>query len=78
MNSGDQADDSPQRSVKDWLPSTFDLRDTWFPVAHANHVSSRPITRMIHSQRCFLWRENGEPFVVNFNPAQKNPTAAVH
>jgi|TARA_E500000305_G_scaffold75550_1_gene61256 hypothetical protein len=77
-NNGYEASDSPQRSVKDWLPSTYDLRDTWFPVAHANHVSTRPIARIVHSQRCYLWRDNGVLFAGNFNPATKHPAAAVH
>lgn len=67
-----------QRSSKDWLPSAFDLRDTWFPVAHANHVTSKPIARVMHSQRCYLWREQGKLFAGNFNPSDKASMAAPH
>tara|TARA_R110002110_G_C13470525_1_gene720945 strand:+ start:59480 stop:60520 length:1041 start_codon:yes stop_codon:yes gene_type:complete len=78
MNRQDSADSPQQRANKDWLPSSFDLRDTWFPVAHANHVSTRPITRVMHAQRCYLWRENGEPLAASFSPAQKAASAMAH
>lgn len=42
-----------------WTPMVFDLHDTWFPVAHAPHVGSRPLRRAIHARPVYLWREQG-------------------
>ncbi|MBR9909214.1 MAG: oxygenase [Gammaproteobacteria bacterium] len=68
MNSKVDAVPSRQKLATDWLPSNFDLRDTWFAVAHANHVSARPIKRVMHARQCYVWRENGTPVVAEFHP----------
>lgn len=52
----------------DWTPIQYDMRDTWFPVAHAPHVTDRPIRRMVHSQAYYLWREQGVVFASEFPP----------
>jgi len=69
---------SARKTARDWLPSAFDLRDTWFPVAHANHVSSRPVVRMIHAQPCYLWRANGKLLAARFHPFVKSSSSARH
>ena len=55
-------------SRTDWLPSEFDLRDTWFPVVHAPHVGTVPVLRVIHAQQVFLWREKGKVVDSEFHP----------
>ena len=59
---------SDRQAAIDWLPSNFDLRDTWFAVAHSNHVGSRPVSRTIHAQHCYLWREQGRPIASEIHP----------
>lgn len=54
----------------DWIPTNYDLRDTWFPVSHSRDVTSRPIRRIIHAQPYFLWREGGQPMASEFHPKQ--------
>jgi hypothetical protein len=58
------------RAINDWRPGTFALRDAWFAVAHLPQVGEAPIRRMIHSQPCYLWRENGEVRAAEFPPSQ--------
>lgn len=54
----------------DWTPTEFDLRDTWFAIAHARDVGPNPTRRILHRQACYLWRENGVIQATEFNPAQ--------
>lgn len=60
-----------------WMPSTFDLKETWFAVAHANQVGNRPVARVIHAQRCYLWRENGRLCASALHPAEPRQRQAV-
>ncbi|MFG3453925.1 oxygenase [Stutzerimonas stutzeri] len=57
-----------RRIRKDWTPTNYDLRDTWFPVSHSRDVTERPIRRIIHSQSYYLWRKDGRPFAAEFHP----------
>lgn len=52
----------------DWTPRNYDLRDTWFPVAHARDIHERPVRRIIHSQPYYLWRDNGQIKAAEFRP----------
>jgi len=60
----------PRGTGADWLPSEYDLRDTWFPVAHAPDVGTRPLLRVIHNRHCYLWRESGQAVASEFHPAK--------
>ena len=57
----------PARAL-DWTPVHYDLRDTWFPVAHSRDVVARPIRRIVHAQAYFLWREHGVAQGAEFRP----------
>ena len=57
-----------RKRAADWTPRNYDLRDAWFPVAHARDVSERPIRRMVHSQPYYLWREGGRIHAAEFRP----------
>jgi len=56
----------------DWVPTRYDLRDTWFPIAHAPHVTTKIVRRIIHSRPVFLWRENGRAVASEFHPEKSN------
>lgn len=62
--------DNQKKRKADWIPTDYDLRDTWFPVAHASHVGDTTIRRMVHSQPYFLWRENGVVKASEIHPEQ--------
>src|SRR5260221_2851392 len=70
-DSGDEANSS---AINDWMPGEFALCDTWFPVAHVSQVSARPIRRLIHSQRCFLWQDAGGHRAAEFHPQSADMT----
>jgi phenylpropionate dioxygenase-like ring-hydroxylating dioxygenase large terminal subunit len=40
-------------------PGAFQLRDTWFPLVHANQVGRRPVARSMHGHPVFFWRDGG-------------------
>ena len=52
----------------DWLPADYDLRDTWFPVAHSRDVGAEPVRRVVHAQPYFLWRDRGVAKAAEFHP----------
>jgi phenylpropionate dioxygenase-like ring-hydroxylating dioxygenase large terminal subunit len=62
------------RPQDEWRPMEIDLHDTWFPLAHANHVNSTPIRRAMHRQTVFLWRDRGCAVAAEYLPGQKNKT----
>lgn len=71
----EQVAERPQRrphAQDTWLPMEIDLRDTWFPLAHSNHVGETPIRRAMHSQTAYLWRDRGQAMATEFLPGQKN------
>jgi hypothetical protein len=53
---------------RDWIPSSLDLRDTWFPMAYGAEIGSRPVRRIVHAQNVYLWRENGRIRAAEFRP----------
>jgi len=53
---------------RDWIPSSLDLRDTWFPMAYGAEVGSRPLRRIVHAQNVYLWRDNGRIRAAEFLP----------
>jgi hypothetical protein len=55
---------------QEWIPGAYNLRDTWFPIAHSPHVKARPIRRLIHSQPYYLWREGSRLRAAECHPAQ--------
>ena len=57
-----------RRKLNDWLPAQFDLQDTWFPVAHTNHVSKRAIRRIVHAQVLYIWREGANVVATDNHP----------
>ena len=57
----------------DWVPGRFALRDAWIPVAHAADVGRKPTWRVLHSQRCYLWREAGELLASSAHPRRAGP-----
>jgi len=59
---------SPAQKQQDWIPTNYDLRDTWFPVAHATDVSAQAVRRMVHSQPYYLWREGGQAKAAEIHP----------
>lgn len=61
-------DEASTSSIADWMPGEIALRDTWFPVAHVSQVGPKPIRRLIHSQRCFLWRDGAGFHAADFYP----------
>jgi hypothetical protein len=63
------APDAPQRKLPvDWSPTSYDLRDTWFPVAHARDVGAEPVRRVVHAQTYWLWRNGDRPMAAEFAP----------
>lgn len=59
-----------KQPVRDWRPSNYDLRDTWFPVAFSWHVGTAPLRRIIHSQPYWLWRDGARVVAAEFRPDQ--------
>lgn len=57
-----------RRRAADWTPRNYDLRDAWFPVAHARDVGERPVRRVVHAQPYYLWREDGQVKAAEFRP----------
>jgi hypothetical protein len=57
-------------STADWTPTEYDLRDTWFAIAHARDVGAQPTRRILHAQTCYLWREDGVIKACEFNPGR--------
>jgi phenylpropionate dioxygenase-like ring-hydroxylating dioxygenase large terminal subunit len=54
----------------DWLPTEYDLRDCWFPIAHAPDVAERPVLRALHARQVYLWRENGRAIAAEYHPTK--------
>jgi hypothetical protein len=54
----------------DWLPTEYDFRDCWFPLAHATDVGVRPILRALHARHVYLWRERGRAVAAENHPAK--------
>src|ERR1700677_5066636 len=54
-----------------WTPHRIVLRDTWFPLAHADSVRERPVRRAVYSHPYFLWREKGAAIAAEFHPHEK-------
>lgn len=57
-----------RHKFNDWLPGQFDLHDTWFPLAHSNHVGKQPIRRVVHAQVVYLWREGAHILAADNHP----------
>lgn len=53
----------------EWRPGEFALRDAWFPVAQTPTLKRQPLTRMVHSQPYFLWRDGERIRATNYHPA---------
>src|SRR5271168_4833604 len=66
----------PKLSANSWTPHTIVLRDTWFPLAHADAVGERPVRRAIYSHPFYLWREKGAIIASEFHPREKVTRAA--
>ena len=47
------------------------MRDTWFPLAHADAVGERPVRRAVYSHPYYLWREKGAVIAAEFHPREK-------
>ncbi|NIB44082.1 oxygenase [Pseudomaricurvus alkylphenolicus] len=58
----------------EWVPTCYELRDTWFAIAHSVAVGTRPLRRIVHSQPYFIWRDNGHLQAAEFHP--QRPTAS--
>lgn len=57
-----------KRTLNDWQPATYDLKDTWFALAHSRDVGAKPARRIIHRQRFFLWRDGHTLHAAKFHP----------
>lgn len=68
LNDMDGTQSSEFSSKRDWVPSNFDLRDTWFPVAYCADVDTRPVRRIVHAQDVYLWRDFGRIVAAEFRP----------
>lgn len=53
----------------DWVPARVPIRDAWIPVGHAVDFGKQPTSRILHSARCFIWREGGKLVASAFHPA---------
>src|SRR5271170_1215593 len=62
---------SPKISPNSWTPHGIVMRDTWFPLAHADAVGERPVRRAIYSHPYYLWREKGAVIAAEFHPREK-------
>lgn len=74
---GSDADKSSAIVREEFIPGSFALRDAWFPIAHAPHVSAQPIRRLIHSQPYYLWREGAKAVAAEFHPLQIQASKAL-
>lgn len=62
--------DAAKAPMRDWAPG-YTLRDAWFPLAHSESVTKRPVKRLVHSQPFYLWRdEQGRAHATEFHPAR--------
>src|ERR1700734_3948780 len=61
----------PKFSANSWTPHGIVLRDTWFPLAHADAVGERPVRRAVYSHPYYLWREKGALIASEFHPREK-------
>src|SRR5271169_2493306 len=62
---------SPKISPNSWTPHGIVMRDTWFPLAHADAIGERPVRRAVYSHPYFLWREKGAAVASEFHPREK-------
>jgi hypothetical protein len=58
-------------SANSWTPHSIVLRDTWFPLAHADAVGERPVRRAVYSHPYHLWREKGAVIASEFHPRER-------
>src|ERR1700728_1809092 len=58
-------------SANSSTPHGIVLRDTWFPLAHADAVGERPVRRAVYSHPYFLWREKDSVIASEFHPREK-------
>lgn len=63
-------------SPHEWIPTSYELRDTWFAIAHSIEVNTRPLRRIVHSQPYFIWRVGGGIKAAEFHPTR--PAVASH
>jgi len=54
--------------VNNWVPHDLVMRDTWFPLAHAAGIGTRPVRRSVYSHPYFLWREDGVAVAADHHP----------
>lgn len=63
-------------SANTWVPHSIELRDTWFPLAHSDAVTVRPVRRSVYSHPYFLWREKGTAVASEFHPREQRTRPA--
>ena len=63
--------DESKPSANSWTPHGIVLRDTWFPLAHADAVGERPVRRAVYSHPYYLWRDKGAVIASEFHPREK-------
>lgn len=56
------------RTASDWEPANYDLKDTWFALAHSRDIGTTPVRRIIHKNSYFLWRDDATINAAAFHP----------
>lgn len=65
---------SAAKKHRDWIPTGYDLRDTWFPIAHSTDITEKAVRRIVHSQTYFLWRDSSQVKAAEIHPETLNAT----
>lgn len=58
------------KSSVDWAPMEYDFKDTWFAIAHAPNIGSKPRRLTLHAQQCYLWRDGAKLVASEFHPSK--------
>lgn len=74
MNTSALSSEKHERPKKsspvDWSPMDYDFRDTWFAIAHAPNIGSKPKRLSLHAQQCYLWRDGDKLMATEVHPTR--------
>jgi phenylpropionate dioxygenase-like ring-hydroxylating dioxygenase large terminal subunit len=68
----DRQSNSNRNRATDLEPGRYKLRDAWFPLAHSESVTRRPVKRLVHSESYYLWRDShGRAHATEYHPVRE-------
>ena len=61
--------------VNSWTPHDLQMKDAFFPLAHSDAITKKPIRRSVYGIPFFLWREGGKIVAAEQHPNSVDLTA---